>query len=70
MSLNHIPAAAILAAEALDRATSKDELESIWRTKGCDAFKGASRKYVMDRYSAVCNRIDRNNATLRLAMAI
>jgi hypothetical protein len=70
MSLNHIPVAAVIAAEALDRADDKDELEAIWLSKGCEAFKGRAREYVMQRYRHVCARIDGNTRALRLARAI
>jgi len=70
MSLNHIPAAAVVAGEALDRADSKDELEAIWRRTGCDAFKGAARRYVTGIYAKVCNRIDSTAEARRLAYAI
>ena len=70
MSLNHIPAAAVLAAMELDRAESKDELEQFWISLGCDAFKGAARQYVMGVYEAVCRRIDARPRALALARAI
>lgn len=71
MSLNHIPAAAVLAGEALDRADTKDELEGIWRHTGCDAFKGAARRYVTGIYVRVCARIDRSTGrALELARAM
>lgn len=70
MSLSHIPAAAVIAGEALDRADTKDELEAIWRHKGCDAFKGAARRYVTGIYAGVCARIDRTVEARRLAYAI
>lgn len=70
MSLNRIPAAAVLAGEALDRADDKDDLETIWRSTGCEAFRGAARRYVMERYAAVCSRIDARPRALALARAI
>ncbi len=70
MSLNHIPVAAVLAAEALDRASDKDELEAIWLSTGCEAFRGRARDYVMQRYRHVCARIDGNIRALRLARAM
>ena len=70
MSLNHIPAAAVLAAIELDRATDKDELEAFWISLGCDAFKGRAREYVMGVYRQVCVRIDARPRALALARAI
>jgi hypothetical protein len=70
MSLPRIPSAAVLAGDALGRADTKDELESIWLANGCDAFKGEARRYLMSIYSGVITRLDRNNTALRTAMAI
>lgn len=70
MSLNHVPAAAVLAAMELSRADDKDELEAIWQSSGCDSFKGRAREYVMSMYRDVCNRIDKNVRALDLARAI
>lgn len=70
MSLNHIPAAAVLAAMELDRADDKDELESIWQSSGCDAFKGRARDYVMSMYRQKCARFDAAPRALALARAI
>ena len=70
MSLNHVPAAAVLAAMELDRADTKDELETIWQHSGCDAFKGRARDYVMSMYRQKCAQIDARPRALRLAQAI
>jgi hypothetical protein len=70
MSLPRIPAAAVSAGDALRRADTKDELESLWLANGCDAFKGEARRYLMSIYAGVITRLDRNNAALRTAMAI
>lgn len=70
MSLNHIPAAAVLAAAALGRVDTKDELEATWISSGCDNFRGAARTYLLRIYQQVCSRIDRNDVNLRLARAI
>lgn len=70
MSLNHVPAAAVLAAMELDRAESKDELEGIWQSSGCDAFRGAARQYVLAMYRQKCARFDAAPRALALARAI
>lgn len=70
MSLPRVPAAAVIAAEALDRADTKDELETIWQTTGCDAFRGAARNYVMGIYKRVCARIDGGETWLKYARAM
>lgn len=70
MSLNHIPAAAVLAAMELDRADSKDELEGTWISLGCDAFRGQAREYVMGVYRSKCAKIDAAPRALALARAI
>jgi hypothetical protein len=70
MSLNHIPAAAVLAAMELDRADSKDELEQTWISLGCDAFKGRAREYVMGVYRQKCAQLNGHKRALDLARAI
>jgi hypothetical protein len=70
MSLNHIPAAAVLAAMELDRAEDKDELEAFWISLGCDAFKGRAREYVMSMYRQKCVRFDARPRALALARAM
>lgn len=70
MSLNHIPAAAVLAAMELDRADNKDELERTWISLGCDAFKGQARKYVMHVYEQKCARFSGYSRALALARTI
>lgn len=70
MSLNHIPAAAVVAAMELDRATDKDELEQFWISLGCDAFKGRARDYVLSMYRQKCARFDAQPRALALARAI
>lgn len=70
MSLPRVPAAAVVAAAELDRADKKDELEAIWQSSGCDAFKGAARRYVMTVYQSVIARLDGNARALQLARAI
>ena len=70
MSLPRIPAAAVIAAEALDRADTKDDLEAIWISSGCDNFRGAARSYLMGIYQRVCTRIDHNAVWLNLARAM
>lgn len=70
MSLNHIPAAAVLAAEKLDRADDLDELEAIWRSAGCDSLRGAAGQYVRRAYEAVCHRLNSRTRALDLARAM
>jgi hypothetical protein len=70
MSLNHIPAAAVLAAMELDRADDKDELERTWISLGCDAFKGKAREYLLSMYRQKCARFDAAPRALALARAI
>ena len=70
MSLNHIPAAAVLAAMELDRADDKDELEAIWQSSGCDAFKGRARDYLLSVYRQKCGEFDARPRALALARAI
>lgn len=70
MTLPRVPAEAVAAGAALDRAISKDELEAIWRANECDRFRGASRSYLLSIYRGVIARIDRNAEALRLARAI
>lgn len=70
MSLNHIPAAAVLAAMELDRATDKDELEAFWISLGCDAFRGRARDYVLSTYRQKCATFDAQPRALALARAI
>jgi|GEM_PF-6546715 len=70
MTLPRVPAEVVAAGMALDRASSKDELEAIWRANGCDRFRSASRTYLMSIYRAVIARLDRNAEALRLARAI
>lgn len=69
MTLPRIPAAAVAAGIALDRADTKDELEAIWISEGCDSFRSAARTYLMSIYRDVCARIDRNAQMLRWARA-
>lgn len=69
MSLTRIPAAAVVAGAALDRADTKDELEAIWISEGCDSFRAASRTYLLSIYRNVCARIDRNAQALKWARA-
>lgn len=70
MSLNHIPAAAVVAAMELDRADNKDELEAFWISLGCDAFKGRAREYLLSMYRQKCARFDAQPRALALARAI
>ena len=70
MSLHHVPAAAVLAAMELDRAEDKDELEAIWQSSGCDAFKGRARDYVMAMYRQKCAKFNGHPRALALARAI
>jgi hypothetical protein len=70
MSLNHVPAAAVLAAMELDRADSKDELEAFWISLGCDAFRGRARDYLLSMYRQKCARFDAAPRALSLARAI
>lgn len=67
MSLPRIPAAAVAAGAALGRADTKDELEAIWISEGCDSFRAASRAYLISIYRSVCARIDRNAQSLKWA---
>lgn len=70
MSLHHVPAAAVLAAMELDRAEDKDELEAIWQSSGCDAFKGRARDYVMSMYRQKWAKFNGHTRALALARAI
>lgn len=70
MTLPRVSVAAVNAGAALDRAGSKDELEAIWVSSGCDNFRHAERRYLMDVYRSVINRIDRQAHQLKLARAI
>jgi hypothetical protein len=70
MSLPRVPAAAVVAGEALDRADTKNELEAIWLSTGCNAFRGAARQYLMGIYKRVCARIDSGSAWLKYARAM
>lgn len=70
MTLPRVPAAVVSAGAALDRAASKDELEAIWLASGCDAYRHASRSYLMSIYRGVIARLDRQARALELARAI
>lgn len=70
MTLPRVPAEAVAAGTALDRAISKDELEAIWRANDCDRFRGAARTYLNAIYKAVCARIDSQARALELARAM
>lgn len=70
MTLPRVTAAVVSAGSALDRADTKDELESIWLANGCDSFRGASRAYLMAIYKGACARIDGRARALHLARAI
>lgn len=70
MSLPRVSAAAVAAAEALDRADTHDELESIWNDKRCDTIRGASGIWLRKRYREISAKIAGTAAALKLARAI
>ena len=69
MSLPRIPAAAVAAGIALDRADTLDELEALWKLNDCDGFKGKSRDYLMGIYRGVVARCQRNAEAVRMGQA-
>ena len=70
MSLPRIPAAVVSLGAALGRADTKEELETLFVTLGCDSYRGVSRTYLLRIYQQKCGNIDRHAQNLRLARAI
>lgn len=64
-----IPAAAVAAGAAIDRADTLDELETLWKLNDCDGFRGKSRDYLMSIYRGVVARCQRNAEAARIGQA-
>jgi hypothetical protein len=69
MALPRIPAAAVAAGAALDRADSFDELDEAWARENCDRFRGASGIYIRSIYHGVRKRLLGHAQALQWARA-
>ena len=69
MTLPRIPAAAVAAGTALDRAETLRELDAIWALNDCDGFGGKAREYLEEVRRSVALRCERNGRYIGLGRA-